>query len=47
MKQVAFPLFLATAVWAVGSTGLTEEPVRFEPATTNVRGAAYLRFDRR
>ncbi|PYQ23511.1 MAG: esterase, partial [Acidobacteria bacterium] len=33
------------ALCAVGSAGGAEEPARFEPATTNVRGAAYPRVD--
>ena len=45
MKQVGFPLFLAAALCAARSAGPAEEPARFEPATTNVRGAAYPRVD--
>ena len=45
MKHLGVPLFLCVAVCVVGSAGVTEEPARFEPATTNVRGAAYPRVD--
>jgi enterochelin esterase family protein len=45
MKHVGFPLFLCAALCAAGIAGVAEEPARFEPATTNVRGAAYPRVD--
>jgi enterochelin esterase family protein len=45
MKHVKLPSLLCTALCAVGSAGGAEEPARFEPATTNVRGAAYPRVD--
>jgi enterochelin esterase family protein len=38
-------LFLCAALCAAGIAGVAEEPARFEPATTNVRGAAYPRVD--
>jgi len=45
MKHVKLPSLLCAALCAVGSAGVAEEPARFEPATTNVRGAAYPRVD--
>ena len=44
MKQVGLPLLLA-ALCAARMAGAAEEPDRSEPATTNVRGAAYPRVD--
>jgi enterochelin esterase-like enzyme len=45
MKHVGLPSLLCAVLGAVGSAGVAEEPTRFEPATTNVRGAAYPRVD--
>ena len=45
MKHVGLPSLLCAVLCAAGSAGLAEEPARFEPATTNVRGAAYPRVD--
>ena len=45
MRHVKLPSLLCAALCAVGSAGGAEEPARFEPATTNVRGAAYPRVD--
>jgi enterochelin esterase-like enzyme len=45
MRHVRPPSLLCAALCAVGSAGGAEEPARFEPATTNVRGAAYPRVD--
>jgi len=45
MRHVRLPSLLCAALGAVGSAGGAEEPARFEPATTNVRGAAYPRVD--
>jgi len=42
---VGLPLVLCAALCAAGSAGVADEPARFEPATTNVRGAAYPRVD--
>jgi len=45
MRHVKLPSLFCAALCAVGSAGGAEEPARFEPATTNVRGAAYPRVD--
>jgi enterochelin esterase family protein len=45
MKHVGLPSVLCAALCAAGSAGVADEPARFEPATTNVRGAAYPRVD--
>jgi enterochelin esterase-like enzyme len=45
MRHVELPSLVCVALYAVGSMGMAEEPARFEPATTNVRGAAYPRVD--
>jgi len=45
MKHVGLPSLLCAALCVVGSAVRAEEPARFEPATTNVRGAAYPRVD--
>lgn len=45
MNHVGLPSLLCAVLCAVGTVGVTEEPARFEPATTNVRGAAYPRVD--
>jgi enterochelin esterase-like enzyme len=45
MKHLGLPLCLCAALCGAGSAGAAEEPARSEPATTNVRGAAYPRVD--
>ena len=45
MKHVGLPLCLCAALCGAGSAVAAEEPARSEPATTNVRGAAYPRVD--
>ena len=45
MKHAGLPSLLCAVLCAAGSAGLAEDPARFEPATTNVRGAAYPRVD--
>jgi enterochelin esterase family protein len=42
---VGLPLCLCAVLCGAGSAGVAEEPARSEPATTNVRGAAYPRVD--
>jgi enterochelin esterase family protein len=45
MKHVGLPFCLCAALCGAVGAGAAEEPARPEPATTNVRGAAYPRVD--
>ena len=45
MKRVGLSWFLCAVLYGAAGAGAAEEPARSEPATTNVRGAAYPRVD--